>query len=89
MDIAKIFNHPSGKQIVVIRGEDNETCYPNISILVEPDGLGICAQRFTYPDTDQGYEKRDRVFTELTEKDVISAVSIILNGASAFTDLPS
>ena len=87
MDIAKVFqHHPTGKQIVVIRDEDSEDGSPSISVLVEPDGLGICANRYGYPDTEAGWLKRDEMFEErFTEQEVQKMASRIIDSASALT----
>ena len=85
MDIAKVFRHSSGKQVVVIRDEDPENGSPNISVLVEPEGLGICASKYGYPDTEAGWLKRDEMFEKFSEEDAISAAESILNFAQSAT----
>jgi hypothetical protein len=85
VDIAKVFrHHPSGKQIVVIRDEDSEDGSPSISVLVEPEGLGICANRFGYPDTEAGWLQRDEIFEEMfTEEMVQKLASRLIDSATA------
>lgn len=86
MDIAKIFTHPSGKQIVVLRGE-SEICEPRIEFLVEPDDLGVCRIAYTYPDTDEGHATRDRVFDERVDADfAIRQADRIIDGARFYDD---
>ena len=87
MDIVKTFTHPSGKQVVVLRCEDDETGNPAISVMVEPDGLGICQHKSSWPSTDQGEMTRDRKFDDCTEEVALQIADQILGAVAELPDV--
>lgn len=63
---AKLFETEKFGQILVV-ADTNDEGDPAVVVSVMPPGLGVCAVKLCYPDTDDGWAKRDDTFRAIDE----------------------
>lgn len=84
-DFAKIFRHPSGKQILVMK-DSGEKAEPVINIFVEPEEFGVCSVSMKYSDDDEGWDKRDEMFDATDEEKAIEVTNAIFRQSGQEVD---
>lgn len=65
MNFAKLYEGDFGQVLFVCDTDDDGA--PSVKISVMPDGLGVCTATIGFPDTDEGYDKRDAYFDKIDE----------------------
>ena len=63
----KTFENKDYGQLVAMR-QTNEEGAPEIRIFVEPPDLDVCSVAYSYPDTDKGWDDRNKLFDNITEQ---------------------
>lgn len=59
---AKIFDSEIYGQLVLIKQGDDESGAPELRVLMEPEGLGVCSVAVKYEDSDEGWDKCEACF---------------------------
>lgn len=73
---AKLFQYDDIGQVLVVidQTEDAEKVGPEIRFSFTAPGLGICAVKMNFPDTEEGWDKAEEIFSlasEQTSYDVV------------------
>lgn len=75
MKFARVFETQQFGQVVIMRDRD-PAGYPSVTIYSMLAGTdAIVPSWITFSDDAEGFEERDKVFSELTEEDVTTTVS--------------
>ncbi|WJJ93412.1 hypothetical protein [Neopusillimonas aromaticivorans] len=68
---AKLFG-TTGQVLVVHQADDNGN--PCIRFSCKPNGLGVCSFGLTWDDTDEGWDKAEKMFSEINEAEARAIV---------------
>lgn len=80
MTNAKLFETEEYGQIVLFKDTDDNHC-PCITLIVFPDGLGSCSMNLSSPDTDSGYETRDKLMDKITIEKAVRILKPVFDAA--------
>lgn len=71
-DFAKLYRAEDVGQVLIVLddGEDG----PEVSISFHPKGLGVCALKLRFKDTDEGNELAEKAFSGMTEEKALGMV---------------
>ena len=73
-DFAKLFRHDEVGQIVVSMDSEDDG-NPCVSIRFQMDGGAFCNYKIGFPDTDKGYENRNKAFDNWGEEEAFTIVN--------------
>lgn len=62
---AKLYG--TDKDQVLVKQDINEDGCPEIRFYCEPEGLGVCSIAISFKDDENGWDKAEEVFNEVTE----------------------
>ena len=74
---AKLYETELGQ--ILVKRDTHDDGRPEIRFYFEPEGFGVCSHALTYPDTDEGFNDRDKFFDSLTVEKAVSFVSVTIH----------
>jgi len=79
---AKLYETEIG-QILVKRDEGDDG--PEMRLFFKPEKLGVCSFAFSYSDDDEGWDKLDKAFDDMNEKDATEMTKNIFSNVTQKT----
>lgn len=79
MKFAKLYETEQFGQILVKIDSSNDDMesVPEVRIYFEPENLGVCSQAVKFENSDEGWDKAEARFLEITEEKAINLVKIL------------
>lgn len=78
-DFARLFKFEDIGQVLVTLDQSEETSVPEIKISFNGgEGLGVCAVKFSFKDTDAGWLLAEKEFEEVSEKKAYEVAKDVL-----------
>ena len=76
MSFTRTFHDQEIGQICVMRSE-NDDGLPECRIYFEPPELGVCSMAYGFDADEEGFDKRDQFFENLSSKQVVDCILAI------------
>ncbi len=81
---AKVFETAKGQIVAMLGCNDDDQ--PEVRFYAKPDGLGICQAAISWEDSDEGEEKAQHAFDNLTEEHAIAVTKQLFDFAIQKTE---
>lgn len=71
---AKLFQYDDIGQVLVIIDQSVDNVSPEVRFMFTAPGLGVCAIKFNFPDTEEGWDKAEECFSTASEQTAYEVV---------------
>lgn len=78
---AKLYR--SGKDQILVKLDSGDEG-PEVRWFFRPDGLGVCSIAARFPDTETGWKKAEKIFSEVNEA---KAIGVVEKAKKSISDL--
>ena len=76
---AKLYETTEVGQVLVMLDSSNDEAVPEVKFYFEPPELGVCSVGLKFEDSDSGWDKAEKCFSDIDEEKAINVVREPIN----------